>query len=106
MCSSDLLPVPAVLVSAINVDLIVTTASDLLCARQKSNGTSKMPEEIKPTRWLTKAALAQHYCISLRTVTNLMRRRVLPYVKIGHVVRFDSEACEQAMKKYEVVSVG
>ena len=91
--------------SAINVDLIVTTASDLLCARPTSNGTSKMPEENKPTRWLTKAALAQHYCISLRTVTNLMRRRVLPYVKIGHVVRFDPEACEQAMRKYEVVSV-
>jgi hypothetical protein len=64
-----------------------------------------MPEETMPNRWLTKAALAQHYCISLRTVTNLMRRRVLPYVKIGQVVRFDAAACEQAMKKYEVVSV-
>ena len=37
-----------------------------------------MPEETMPNRWLTKAALAQHYCISLRTVTNLMRRRALP----------------------------
>jgi len=64
-----------------------------------------MPEETMPNRWLTKAALAQHYCISLRTVTNLMRRRVLPYVKIGQVVRFDVAACELAMKKYEVVSV-
>ena len=62
-----------------------------------------MPEEITPNRWLTKAALAQHYDISLRTVTNLMRRRVLPYVKIGQVVRFDPQACEQAMRKFEVV---
>jgi hypothetical protein len=30
---------------------------------------------------------------------------VLPYVKIGQVVRFDAAACELAMKKYEVVSV-
>lgn len=65
-----------------------------------------MPEEPTPNRWLTKAALAQHYSISLRTVTNLMRRRVLPYVKIGHVVRFDPQSCEQAMRKFEVVSVG
>lgn len=65
-----------------------------------------MPEEQVQNRWLTKADLALHYSISLRTVTNLMRRRVLPYVKIGQVVRFDPQASEQAMRKFEVVSVG
>ena len=76
------------------------------CAKPKSEGKNTMPEEQVQNRWLTKADLAFHYSISLRTVTNLMRRRVLPYVQIGRVVRFDTRACEQAMRKFEVVSVG
>ena len=65
-----------------------------------------MPEDAIPDRWLTKADLAQHYSISLRTVTNLMRRRVVPFVKIGRVVRFDRHGCDQAMRKFETVSAG
>ena len=67
---------------------------------------SQQAELTVPSRWQTKAGLAQHFSISLRTVTNLMRRRVLPYVKIGRVVRFDLPACEQSLKKFETVSVG
>ena len=65
-----------------------------------------MAEDETPNRWLTKADLAQHYSISLRTVTNLMRRRVVPYVKVGRVVRFDQHGCDQAMRKFETVSAG
>ena len=65
-----------------------------------------MPEDATPSCWLTKADLAQHYSISIRTVTNYMRRRAVPYVKVGRMVRFDRHACDQAMKKFEVVGVG
>ncbi len=58
-----------------------------------------------PNRWQTKAGLARHFSMSLRTVTNLMRRRVVPYVKVGRLVRFDLPACEKALKKFEIVSV-
>ena len=85
---------------------INNTGERLLNATPTSKGKNTMPEEQVQNRWLTKADLALHYSISLRTVTNLMRRRVLPYVKIGQVVRFDTLACEQAMRKFEVVSVG
>ena len=57
--------------------------------------------ELSP-RWATKAGIASHFGIGLRTVTNLMRRRVLPHVKLGRLVRFDLEACEVAFRRYEV----
>ena len=60
---------------------------------------------VTPDRWQTKAGLAQHFSISIRSVTNLMRRRAVPYVKVGRLVRFDLPACEKALKKFEIVSV-
>ena len=65
-----------------------------------------MPEDDPTNRWVTKAGLAQHFSISLRTVTNLMRRRMVPYVKVGRVVRFDLDGCDRAMRKFEIVSGG
>ena len=57
-------------------------------------------------RWLNALEMANHLGVSRRQVSNLMRRRVLPYVKIGRVVRFDLEACEQALRHFEIQSVG
>jgi hypothetical protein len=34
-----------------------------------------------------------------------MRRRVLPYVKVGRIVRFDLEACDRAMRAFQIRSV-
>jgi hypothetical protein len=34
-----------------------------------------------------------------------MRRRLLPYVKLGRIVRFDLAACESAIKAFELRSV-
>jgi excisionase family DNA binding protein len=50
--------------------------------------------------WLTKRQLADHLNCSLRTINNLMRRRILPYLKVGGLVRFDLEACETALKAF------
>jgi hypothetical protein len=44
--------------------------------------------------WKTKAQVAAHFRFSLRTITNLMARKTLPYVKLGNVVRFDLAECE------------
>jgi len=51
--------------------------------------------------WRSKTQIAEHYHCNVRTVTNLMQRRILPYVKIGRFVRFDLVACDRAMLKYE-----
>lgn len=56
-------------------------------------------------QWLDKAGIAAHIGVSPRTVTNLMRRRVLCYVKVGRLVRFDPEACDKALKAFEIKSI-
>jgi excisionase family DNA binding protein len=56
-------------------------------------------------QWLTKAEIADHIGVSKRSVTKLMRRRVLPYVKVGRIVRFDLEACDRAMMGFQVRSI-
>jgi len=47
--------------------------------------------------WRLKKEIADHYRCDLRTITNLMRRRILPFVKIGRIVRFNVEECDRAM---------
>jgi len=54
--------------------------------------------------WLTKALLAKHYEVSLRTITKWMSFGLLVYLKVGRVVRFDVAACDASLKQYSVVS--
>ena len=51
--------------------------------------------------WRLKQEIADHYRCDLRTITNLMRRRILPFVKIGRILRFNIEECDRAMNKYK-----
>ena len=57
------------------------------------------------TQWVNKAEIAQHFKCSIRHVNALMRRRILPFVKIGRFVRFDIAACDQAMKNFQTKSL-
>ena len=45
--------------------------------------------------------MASRYQCDIRTITNLMSQRVLPFVKIGRFVRFDIVECDLGMKKYQ-----
>ena len=51
--------------------------------------------------WRLKQEIADYYRCDLRTITNLMRRRILPFVKIGRIVRFNIKECDRAMNKYK-----
>jgi len=55
-------------------------------------------------RWKDKEGIAAHFGVSVRHVTNLQRRRILPYVKFGRTVRFDVRACDEAAKAREIKS--
>jgi hypothetical protein len=59
-------------------------------------------EEAK--EWCTKRQVSSHFGVGVRTITNWMQRRILPYVKIGGVVRFHLPDCEAAMRKFEIPS--
>src|ERR1051326_1919742 len=50
--------------------------------------------------WVTKAQLASHLACDKRTIGNLMRRRILPFVKIRGLLRFDLAECEAAFRRY------
>jgi excisionase family DNA binding protein len=54
------------------------------------------------TGWVAKEVIAQHLGIGMRTVNTWMKRRILPYAKIGRVVRFNIADCDAAMKKFQV----
>ena len=57
------------------------------------------PDSISP--WRSKKQLADHYGCSIRTIENLMRGRVLPFVKIRRFIRFNVIECDKAMEKYK-----
>ena len=44
--------------------------------------------------------MADHYGCSTRTIDNLMRRHILPFVKIRRFVCFNVIECDKAMEKY------
>ena len=56
------------------------------------NGTGK--------NWKLRREIACHFKCNIRTVTKLMRRGILPYVKIGRFVRLDVDECDRAMERY------
>lgn len=64
------------------------------CKRQTANPDSNSP-------WRNKKQLADHYGCSIRTIENLMRGRVLPFVKIRRFIRFNVIECDKAMEKYK-----
>lgn len=61
-----------------------------------------MNEQTSNDKWCSKREVALHFGIGIRTVTDWMGRKLLPYVKVGHVVRFHLPDCELAVKKYQV----
>jgi excisionase family DNA binding protein len=61
-----------------------------------------MSEVANEGTWHSKKQIADHFGIGLRTVTDWMRRRIIPFVKVGHVVRFSLADCEIAIRKYKV----
>lgn len=50
--------------------------------------------------WATKAEVAAHFGCDKRTIGNLMRRKIIPYVKIRGLLRFNLADCEAAMGQY------
>jgi excisionase family DNA binding protein len=75
----------------------MNTASNL-CDNKSS---LQLPTEPAESPWRKKAEIAQYYRCDIRTITNLMRRRILPFVRIGRLVRFHVAECDEAMAKYQ-----
>ena len=50
---------------------------------------------------VNKRKIAHRYDVSERTIQDWMDRRILPYHKIGYMVRFDPEECDEALERYK-----
>ena len=55
---------------------------------------------------MTTKELARFLKFSARHISNLVRSRRIPRIKIGHAVRFDPEAVLRAMDRYEEHELG
>ena len=52
--------------------------------------------------FVNKALLAKHYRVSTRSIDNWMSHRLIPFTKIGGVVRFDIAKVGTALARFEV----
>jgi hypothetical protein len=57
--------------------------------------------ELAAREWKTKREIAVYYKCSVRSISNFMRRRILPFIKIGRFVRFEAGECDLAMEKFK-----
>ena len=55
--------------------------------------------------WLTKEQIAERFKCSIRTVTNLSRRKILPYYRLGRLIRYRAEECDEALSKVRSASI-
>ncbi len=56
--------------------------------------------------YLRPAHVVEEYPMSRRTLSNLMRRKVLPYHKVGRLVLFRRTDIEAALDRFRVRAVG
>jgi hypothetical protein len=47
-------------------------------------------------------AIEQRYNISPRCLDNWMKSRKIPYLKVGGILFFSVEACDQALQRFEI----
>jgi excisionase family DNA binding protein len=50
---------------------------------------------------VTKPELAKFLRVSSRTCDNWMKAKILPYIKVGRLVRFNVRRCLEALARFE-----
>jgi hypothetical protein len=84
-----------------NVNATLPHTNPNLCLPGKSMTAGEMLRAEQGSPWRKKAQMAEYYDCDLKTISNLMRRRILPFVKIGRFVRFNLPECDRAMERYK-----
>lgn len=55
---------------------------------------------------LRKAALAESISVSVRSIDNLMSKKIIPFYRIGGIYLFDLEEVNEALRRFRVEAVG
>lgn len=56
--------------------------------------------------YLRKRGAACYCCVSVRTLSNWMRRHIVPFRKIGRVYLFKREELDKALDRYRLNAIG
>jgi excisionase family DNA binding protein len=63
------------------------------------------PPTLTQSGLFNRKQIADYLGVSERTVSNLMRRRIIPVIKFGRSVRFDPVAVHKAMIRYQIEAI-
>lgn len=88
---------------------LVAAITEIITAKAKeANATRAAADAVLPQqtgqpiaieRWVGKKEVAEHFKISVRTVDNWMKRRLLPYIRTGRNVRFKLSEAEETINR-------
>jgi len=71
---------------------------------ERKSQTKPAPAPLHEKRWLNSAELSTVYDISISTQCRWRDKGILPYSKIGKVIRYDREAVDRMFDKHTVVA--
>lgn len=66
--------------------------------------SDKKLENIQPG-YLNRQQIAKFLGVSVRTISNMIRQRRIPFIKFGGTVRFDPVKVRKALEKYEIQEI-
>ena len=61
-------------------------------------------ENIQPG-YLNRQQIAKFLGVSVRTISNMIQQRRIPFIKFGGTVRFDPVKVRKALEKYEIQEI-
>ena len=71
----------------------------------KLNSSEKSHEILMQGGLFTRKQVADYIGVSERTISNMMRKRLIPVIKFGKSVRFDPPKVKKALEKYEIEEI-
>ena len=69
------------------------------------NGNTSKTADTLEDGLVTKPELAKILRVSLRTCDNWMKAKILPYIKVGRLVRFNVRRCLEALARFERLEI-
>lgn len=84
---------------------LVSIPAKLLTRRQcRALESSSRSDVDVVTEYLDSWQLAKTLNVSERTIDTWKHKGVIPFLRVGRVVRFDLDAVKRALEKYQVIS--
>jgi excisionase family DNA binding protein len=70
-----------------------------------TENTRNLHSTLTPSGLYNRKQIADYIGVSERTISNMMRTRRIPVIRIGGNVRFDPVKVRKALEKYEIEAI-